>query len=282
MRSSVRTPRSLAATVVVLLLLGGACGGRQAEQSAGDAADEPASSGASAGGGASPSPAEAAGEGGSWDEQTLAPSMLAAMAEHETARFTVTTTGGGAVLAEAEGSMAFRDGVQDMVMRLSGEDLGVQQMEIRMVDSVVYLSMPPMTPKGKFFEVAAEDPGSPFAGMVDGMRVDPRESVKAFRAGVREMAFLGIETVDGQRLEHHRLTLDFAAAAEAQGLPPVSGAPETVEYHLWLDDDALPRRMELDAVQMGMVMELSDWGEPVRIQAPPPRKIVPAPGESGS
>ena len=56
--------------------------------------------------------------------------------------------------------------------------------------------------------------------------------------------------------------------------------PRTVAYDMWLDEDALMRRVEFDmAQQISMVMEMSEWGEPVRIEAPSPRQIVEAPGQ---
>ncbi len=306
MRSLLSTRRAAVAAATLPLLLGvAACGADETAPAAADAADRAATSPSGDEGtaadqadadqaaseetepeeaeetGAEAEETEAGNDGGSWDEETLAPAMVAAMAEQETGRFTMTTTGGGADV-EAEGVMSLRSGGQDMAMTMSGATLGVQSMEMRMVDGVVYLSMPPMTPKGKFFEIDPGDAGSPFSGMTDQMRVDPRESLKAFESGLREVEYLGEEPVDGESLERYRLTVDFAAAAKAQGLPRTQGAPETVAYDVWLDDDALLRRMQLEMMQVSMVMEMSGWGEPVRIQAPPRRQIVQAPGMPGS
>jgi hypothetical protein len=48
---------------------------------------------------------------------------------------------------------------------------------------------------------------------------------------------------------------------------------------MWLDDDALMRRVEFEMAQISMVMEMSEWGEPVSIKAPARRDIVEAPGQ---
>ena len=304
MRSLLPTRRAVAATVAApLLLLGAAaCGGDGSTPAAEDAASESAAAGpseaaesAEAGRSAesaeveaesSESPeveeTEATGSGdGSWDEKTLAPAMMAAMADQETSRFRMTTTGGGTDV-EAEGVMSYRGDSQDMAMTMSGAMLGAASMELRAVDGVMYLSMPPMTPKGKFLEIRPGDKSSPFAGMMDQIPVDPRDSVEAFESGLRDVEFLGEEETAGETLERYRLTVDFSAAAKSQGMPRMQGAPETVDYEMWLDEDALLRRMELDMMQVGVVMEMSDWGEPVRIEAPARRQIVEGPGSAGS
>lgn len=290
---SLPTRRAVAATAVAPLLLLGvaACSGDEAAPVAADAASDSASAEQSEAGepsesvesetSESPETEPEATDGGSWDEETLAPAMMAAMADQETSRFRMTTTGGGADV-EAEGVMSYRGDSQDMAMTMSGAMLGAASMELRTVDGVMYLSMPPMTPKGKFLEIRPGDKGSPFAGMMDQMPVDPRDSVEAFESGLRDVEFLGEEETAGETLERYRLTVDFSAAAKSQGMPRMQGAPETVEYDMWLDEDALLRRMELEMMQVGVVMEMSDWGEPVRIEAPARRQIVQAPGSAGS
>lgn len=278
-----RTARAAAAVPVLLLVLAG-CNGDTSE---------PAASGASASGSSAPpspsdTPTEAevtqeaqdeppAGQG-TWDERTLVPAMMAAMADQRTAHFRMTTSGGGADV-DAEGEMAFRGKTADMAMTMSGATLGAASMEIRSVDQVVYLSMPPMTPKGKFVEIRPGDTSSPFAGMTDQMQVDPRDSVRAFEAGLRKVTYLGEESVRGEDLERYRLTVDFGAVAKAQGIPRTADMPKTVDYLMWLDDRALMRRMELEVMTVGMVMEMSQWGEPVSIEAPARRDVVAAPGQ---
>lgn len=286
-----RTARAAAAVPVLLLALA-ACGGDTAEPGAAvsersaatTAPAEPTPSESSASAEVTgealdtqtPEPT-AAGEG-TWDEETLVPAMLTAMADQQTTHFTMTTSGGGADV-DAEGDMAFRGKTQDMAMTMSGATLGAESMEIRSVDGVVYLSMPPMTPKGKFLEIRPGDSSSPFAGMMDQMQVDPRDSVRAFEDGLRKVTYLGEESVRGEDLERYRLTVDFGAVAKAQGIPRTAGMPRTVEYDVWLDDQALMRRMQLDVMTVSMVMEMSGWGEPVSIKAPARKDIVAAPGQ---
>lgn len=290
--------RSRAARAVLavpaLLLVMSACGGDDLAPVAGESASETSSSAAS-GAESSDATSEAAvtedaaaasddaadeASGGSWDEKTLVPAMKAAIEQQETAHFSMNTSAGGMSLS-AKGDMAFRGAQQDMAMTMDGSAFGTGSIEMRLVDQVLYLSMPPMTPRGKYVEIRPGDKSSPFAGMAGQMQgVDPRDTFKAFEDGLRKVEFVGEESVHGEDLEHYALTVDFRAAAKAQGMPRMAGMPRTVVYDMWLDEDALMRRAEFDmGQQISMVMEMSEWGEPVRITAPSPRQIVEAPGQ---
>jgi len=224
-----------------------------------------------------PSESEAESSGGEWDEQTLVPAMKAALEEQETTHVTMTTSSGGQSFT-AEGDLAFRGARQDMRLTMDGTAFGAESIEVRVVDRVLYLAMPPMTPKGKFLEVRPGDDSSPMSGMLDQMgTLDPRETFTAFEKGLREVRFVGEEAVDGEDLQHYLLTVDFREAAEAQGLPRRQGMPKTLDYDMWLDDEALMRRIEMGVKQVRTELEMSDWGEPVTIEAPADEDIVQAP-----
>ncbi len=277
MRRSPRTraARAAAAVPVLVLALAG-CSGDTAEPGASDASSSAPSSDApvaAASSAAASAPSASPAGQGTWDRRTLVPAMTAALADQRTAHVRMTTGGGGADV-EAEGDLAFRGRGQDLVMTMSGATLGAASMEIRSVDRVVYLSMPPMTPRGKFVEVRPGDTSSPFAGMTDQLQVDPRDTLKAFEAGLEKVTYLGAETVRGEDLERYRLSVDSGAVARSRHVPGAAGLPKTVEYDLWLDDRALMRRVELEAMGVSMVVDLSAWGEPVSITAPARRDVV--------
>jgi hypothetical protein len=269
-----RTLRAAAAVPVLLVALAGCSGAEttstSAEPSESTTAAEPSEE-------AGASDTEAGDPGGAWDEETLVPAMKAALAEQETAHVTMTTSAGGQSFT-AEGDLAFRGAQQDMRLTMDGAALGAESVEVRLVDRVLYLAMPPMTPKGKFLEVRPEDKSSPMSGMLDQMgTLDPRETFGAFEKGLREVRFVGEESVDGEDLQHYRLTVDFQAAAKAQGMPRTQGMPKTLDYDMWLDDDALMRRIEMDVQQVRTEMEMADWGEPVSIEPPAAEDIVKTP-----
>jgi hypothetical protein len=87
-------------------------------------------------------------------------------------------------------------------------------------------------------------------------------------------------------MAHYVLTVDSKKAAKAQGQRWQQGMPDTISYDLWLDGSDLMRRIEFDlgavtggqAGSGGMVMTMSDWGEPVTVEAPPASAIVEMPG----
>jgi hypothetical protein len=54
--------------------------------------------------------------------------------------------------------------------------------------------------------------------------------------------------------------------------------PKTIEYDVWVDEQALVRRMVLDLDEGSVDMEMSEWGEPVSIKAPAAADLVEAPG----
>jgi hypothetical protein len=275
-RSAARSRAARAACVPVLLLAFGACSSDDTRPVAADSSPSAAASSPAEDAPAAPvADSDDAGQG-SWDEETLVPAMMAAIEDQQTAHFTMAVAGDGATM-DAEGDLALRGKRSEMAMVVDGAAFGSGTVELRVVDGVAYLSMPPMTPEGKFVEVRPDDPDSPFAGMAGKMHVDPRDSVKAFRAGLREVTFVGVESAGGEELERYRLTVDVRAAARTQGMPPMAGAPKTVDYDMWLDENALMRRMELDMSGMTMEMELSDWGEPVTIEAPARKDVVGAP-----
>lgn len=289
---SCRRSASVAAAAALALVLTG-CGGDDTEPAAGetdassevsespsDEPDDAATAAASEDDGDEPADAGA----GTWDEDTLVPAMLSAMQEQETVQVSMSTLAGG-MDVEAEGELSFTETGQDMRLVMDGTAMGAEEIELRVVDDVVYFSMPPMTAPGKFVALRPGDPGSPLGSMLGDMSgLDPRQTMDAFEDSLREVTYLGEEDVDGAELERYRITVDTRAMARSQGMPGGGsmprgqGMPRTVDYDLWLDDDALVRRMELEMEQMALAMEFSGWGEPVSVEAPPKRDLQEMPG----
>jgi len=169
-----------------------------------------------------------------------------------------------------------------MTMQLP--QLGGGTVEMRMVDGVIYLAMPPLTPEGKFFKLDTNDRNSPFGNLGGGVtQGDPLATFDAFDAGLQDVKYLGEEDVDGEQLDHYVLTVDAEKAAEAQHEQVKPGMPDTITYDMWIDDDNLMRRIQFDLGDGptgggAMVMTMSDWGKPVTVEAPPARDIAQLPG----
>ncbi|HET6627277.1 MAG TPA: LppX_LprAFG lipoprotein [Nocardioidaceae bacterium] len=222
-------------------------------------------------------PAEA-GRAGGYTLETLLPAMKAAVKKNPTTQMRMKIDAGGQTI-RADGVVAYDKSGPRMAMTMSGASIGGDAMEIRMIDQLMYVSLPPMTPPGKFLEVDLSDRSGPLANLPGLTGQDPLSTFAAFDAGLEKVRYVGKETVDGEHLDHYLLTVDAAAAARAQGTPDVAGMPAEVEYDLWLDDRDLMRRITFDMPdQVAMDMTMSHWGEPVTVEPPAAGDIVKTPG----
>ncbi|HET6654332.1 MAG TPA: LppX_LprAFG lipoprotein [Nocardioides sp.] len=267
-----------------LLLTMTACGGDE------PAADESQGSASSSVASAEPSeesesaePTETTEEevSGGYDAAELLDRMKAAIADNESAHVTMEMTGGQQMSGEGDVSYAGDETAMQMNMQIP--QMGSGTMEMRMIDGVIYMAMPPLTPKGKFFEIDTNDPNSPFGDLGGVTQGDPLATFDAFDAGLEDARYVGEEDVDGEQLDHYVLTVDAEKAAEAQGQQTQPGMPETITYDMWIDDEDLMRRIEFDLGDVaggggGMVMTMSDWGTPVTVKAPPRTAILQMPG----
>lgn len=222
---------------------------------------------------------------GGYDATELLDNMKAAIADNESAHVTMEMTGGQQMSGEGDVSYAGDETAMQMTMQIP--QMGSGTMEMRMIDGVIYMAMPPLTPEGKFFEIDTNDPNSPFGNLGGVTQGDPLATFDAFDAGLEDATYVGEENVDGEQLDHYVLTVDAKKAAKAQGQPAQPGMPDTITYDMWIDDEDLMRRIEFDLGDVaggggsgpgGMVMTMSDWGAPVTVQAPPRGDILQMPG----
>jgi len=192
-------------------------------------------------------------------------------------------TGGGQTMS-GTGDVSYAGDDTAMRMSMQIPQLGSGSIEMRMLDGVMYMSMPPMTPKGKFIKIDTKDPNSPLGDLGGVTQGDPLATFDAFDAGLQDVEYVGPEDVDGEQMDHYVLTVDAAKAAKAQGQQVQPGMPETISYDMWIDEQDLMRRIEFDLGAVagggagGMVMTMSDWGKPVTVEAPPANAIVQMPG----
>lgn len=269
--TSHRVRRRLAlAAVVPVVALTAACGG--------DEATDPASSDSSSessGSSETPSEEAAAGEG-PYDAETIIPAMEAALGDATSARIQMELK--GQLAMSMDGRMAMSDDPQAAEMEMS-MDIQGQTLEVRQVDGLIYLSGPPATPQGKWIEVDPNDPQDPMAQQFAGLTQtgDLRSTFDAFSNGLKEVEHVGQEEIDGQQTDHYVFTVDAAKAFEAQGQPPVDGAPETLTYDVWLDQDDLMRRVTFDLAGLQAQIDATEWGEPVEVEKPADVDLVEGP-----
>lgn len=280
-RSTLRRTTAAAVTVAALGALA-ACGGGGGSEDGGD--DEPttaesssaASDDADAEGSedpaATPDPEGTAEDSG----EEIGPSefidvYLDAMDEATTA--TLTMAFGGTASVEGTGEADFTTTPPSMRMVIDDESTG-QQQEMIIVDGIMYLGLSP----DRFIEYDLSDPNSPLGtDLTD--QLDPSAMAEVFEEGITAASYLGDEDVDGESMEHYRVTLDSSALIDEADLP--SGTPtdtigDELTFDLWFDDDGNFRRQEaaLGGGAGGVEITYDNWGEPVDITKPPESKIT--------
>jgi hypothetical protein len=194
-------------------------------------------------------------------------------AKTTTAHETMSLSGGSGSF-NGEGDVDYTQDSPAMAMTMTSDMMG-GKMEIRLVDGVIYMRIPPMTGQ-KFIKMDLNDPNSPFGSL--GSQLDPQEALKTFSQGIDSVTYVG----DEGGLGHYRVTVDTKKAlAEMKGgaAAAQAGLPAKLDYDLWLDDQDRITRMTMDLGQAGtMEMKLSDFGKDVQVEAPPASQITDAGG----
>jgi hypothetical protein len=264
---SVRTTstvrRRLAAwSLLPVVALTAACGG---EDPAADSQDASASESSESGTSDQP-----------YDQDTIIPAMQAALGDAESARIDMDMSGqlemsiGGQMLMTEE----FEEGEMELTVDFQG-----QTLELRQVDGLLYVSGPPATPPGKWVEIDPKDTENPMAQQFAGLTEsgDLNTTFDAFREGLEKVEYVGEEEIDGEATDHYVFTVDGAKAFQAQGQQVPPGAPEELMYDVWLTEDDLMRRVSFELGQVEAVINATDWGEPVEVEAPAQGDLVQAP-----
>ena len=211
-----------------------------------------------------------------YDADTIIPAMQEALGDETSARIQMELTGQAEL--SIDGSMAMTDEFEDGEMELTLE-IQDQQLELRLVDGLIYVSGPPATPQGKWVEIDPQDTSNPLAQQFAGLTKsgDLNTTFDAFKAGLREVEYVGEEEIEGDTVHHYVFTVDAAKAAEAQGQPMPPGGPETIDYDVWLTEDDLMRRISFALGPMEAVVDATEWGEPVDVEKPAADEIVQPP-----
>ncbi len=214
--------------------------------------------------------------------KTVEDGVLASTTAHMTMTIAAGTT--GKVTAEGDMDYTTKPPSMAMTMALPAEATGGGDMDIRMVDGIIYMSMGQLT-QGKFWKIDPSDPNGPFAAMgMDKMldQMDPAKALSQVQDGISKVTYVGNE----DNLDHYELTVDMKKMMASLGgnLPKGAQAqlPDSLTYDIWLDDQNRFSRMSMDNLPMGgsdasMEMTVSDWGKPVDIAAPPADQVTKMP-----
>ncbi len=178
----------------------------------------------------------------------------------------------GAVESRAEGDTVY--GPDGSKIRLRMKMGGVPgTLQVLLVDDRVYLSLPGLMGRGKYFKVDGGDQA--FSAFQGGL--SPSDSFSAIESGLERVEEVGPDQVGGDPTTHYRLYVDSTRAFDGTGQAAARGLPDTLVYDIWLDDEDRVRRLAYERGGTTITMDLSDWGEDVTIKTPGKGDLVQAP-----
>lgn len=198
--------------------------------------------------------------------------ISSAVADQKSAHVSVSSS-----MLKVDGDVSYAAKDSSMVMRTT---INGQEGEIRVVDDVLYISMPGLTPKGKFVKLTKDNPtvGPMVAQLRD---LGPRGNVEALSKGLKSVEYVGSTTIDGTTVAHYKVGVDTKSLLKNMGsaVPPEakSKVPSSVGYDIYLDANNLMRRVVITLMGQRTVVNVSDWGKPVHVTAPPASAVVSSP-----
>jgi hypothetical protein len=257
--------RTAAATVAIVALTGlGACG--DDEPNATDTTDTSAA-------------VEPADAGETVDPESFVDDVLGGLEDASTAHLAMTMEGGPAGIT-MEGDVDYSATPPNLAMTMTNELMGGGEMQIRLVDGVMYMQMPDVG-RSKWVKLDLGGEGSPLDENLM-KQMDPGAQLETFKDSVTKVEFVGDEDVDGETLKHYTMTVRSDAFRELQDQLGTEGGedlPEVVTYDVWTDSDGMLRQTEVELGKLGSVtITISDWGQPVDIEAPPESDVIEMPG----
>lgn len=180
---------------------------------------------------------------------------------------------------EMNGAVRIGDDLESSASEIS-MDLGMLELQMRLVDGVLYVKMGAMT-DGKFVKIDLTDPDNAFVqqyGSLTG-QIDPAEQLRTF-----DKALVSFENegdgpeIDGVLTTKLRLVIDTTKAMGKQSAEikkHSAKVPKTMEYvlHVGRDDDLL-RRLSVDVFDGTTSIDWDRWGETVEVEAPAKSEIT--------
>lgn len=195
-----------------------------------------------------------------------------------TARMSMRITSSGTVVA-ASGQVDYRGDTPAMAITVRSAAFGSGKIDVRVVDGVMYMSLPVEGSGGKFYKIDLNDPDNPLGATLGNLdSFDPKATFGMLTHGVKKVVDLGSEEIDGVSTTHYQLTITTKQLKKQLG--QVAGVSKTLTVDVWLDSQDRMRRMRVLIPGSGqMTTDLSHWGEPVVIKAPPARMVATFPGQ---
>ena len=106
-------------------------------------------------------------------------------------------------------------------------------------------------------------------------QADPSKMAESYEQAIKDVKYVGPETVDGESLQRYEVTMDTKELGDS--VPDAAGLPDTLTYDMWLDDQDRIRKVTYSVSGVKGEMSMSKYGEPVDITAPAADDIVEIP-----
>lgn len=141
------------------------------------------------------------------------------------------------------------------------------------VDGLLYLSGEGLTDEGKFVKVDPDDTSDPLAAAMkpalEGTGL--ADSFETWEAALIDVRFESEEVLDdGTEAEKYTFLMDTrtALAVQRPGQPLPAGVPEQLANEVWIDSHNLVRRVEFTLDGARTLVTMSDYCEPIEVEAP--------------
>jgi len=151
-------------------------------------------------------------------------------------------------------------------------------VDLRLVDAAAYLSIPNVTPAGKYLEVPATELDD--IGVADLTEsLDVNALMEKWDASAQEIIFVGEDEVAGTTTDHFEIVVDPQEVLDEAGktASPEMDLSGEVTYRIWVDEENLIRQMQLDLEQASATVTMDDWGQDLQVEAPEPADVVQMP-----
>jgi len=168
----------------------------------------------------------------------------------------------------ATGDVDYAAASSSMSMKMT---MGTQKINLVLADGVMYLQQ---TTGSKYLKIDQSDPAlGSLLKQVSG--IGPKSTFERIKPGLKKIVSRGTEKIDGVRLSHYVFTIDTSKVSSVLGITAAqTKLPKTITYDVYLDEDALLRRLSFKISGQALVMKASNWGEPVTIKVPPPSQVM--------
>lgn len=163
---------------------------------------------------------------------------------------------------------------------------GLDEIEMRLVDQIAYMKMGEAT-EDKFVKIDLSDGENPLGSTFDDMskNMDPSKMVKEFDGAVKSLEKTDeTEELDGVETNKYEMVIDMNKVEDSiadlgSGMAGAQGdmkLPDELPVDLWLSEDNLLYKMAMEIPDMNasVDMTMSNWGEPVDVEAPSDDEIT--------